>query len=164
MSRIARTLANPEEPKSLAEYLSRVQQIVDGGLEFGSPQDPKDPASATLANGVAHNGTLVNVAGAWFEVAVAAADTKFDCAHNLGAPVATVAAVKQPNVRWLVFGFQHDGTGADAASTLSVNYETSDAASITTESFPLRLYAAGGRTVSADHPVKLTLFFTSGVR
>lgn len=162
--RIQRTLPDPSDPKSIVEYLSRVQRIVDGGIEVGNPNDPRDPSSTTLANGTAHNGTLVNLLGAWFEIAVEAADTRFDCVHNLNVQVIQVAAANQPNVRWPFVCFKHDGTGINAASTLSVNYDTRDAANITADSFPLRLYVGGGRTVSAAHPVTITVFLTPAVR
>lgn len=165
MSRVPQTVVNPEDPRSIVEHLYRVQRVVDGRLEFGSPQNPNDPASVTLANGVAHNGTLQNLLGSWVEVDVTAADTLVNCVHNLGVPVTVVAATNQPNVRWLVFGFQHSGNGANAASTLSCNFELGDAASITENSFPLRFYVGGGRTVGADpDDLRVSIFFVPAVR
>lgn len=166
MSRIPRVIVDPKDPLSIVEHLGRVQRVVDGQLEFGSPQDPRDPNSATLAAGAAggHNGTVLNMAGAWVEADVTAADTRFDCAHNLGLPVTVVTAVNQPNVRWLFACFQHNGTGVNATSTLSVNYDSRDAGSITQNSFPLRLYVGGGRTVSGPNPVRVSLFFTAAIR
>lgn len=163
--RIARTLPDPNDPKSIVEWLSRAQRIVDGGIEFGSPQDPKDPASTTLANGTSHNGTLVNVLGSWVEIDVDTLDAPQNCAHNLDVPVTVVGGVNQPNVRWLVFGYQHSGTLAIAGSTISCNYELTDAASITKDSFPLRFYAAGTRTIGADpDDLRVTLLFTPAIR
>lgn len=162
--RIGRTLPDPSDPKSIVEYLARSQRIIDGFIEVGSPQNPNDPASTTLADGSAHNGTLVNMAGAWVEVDVTAADTKFDCVHNLGAQVLVSGGNNLPNVRWQVMGFQHNGTGAIATSTLSVNYDSRDQASISTTSFPLRLYVGVTRTVNGGNPVRVTLFFTPAVR
>ena len=165
MSRVPRLVVDDRQPKSIVEQLSRLLRVVDGDLGFGSPQDPTDPTSTTLANGASHNGTLENVKGSWVEVDVTAADTLVNCVHNLGVPVTVVSATNQPNVRWMVFGFQHSGTGANAASTLSCNYETGDAASITENSFPLRFYVGGGRTVGADpDDLRVTLFFTPAVR
>lgn len=165
MSRVPRVLYDPADPKAVAEHASRLQRVMDGQIEFGSPQDPNDPASVTLANGTAHNGILQNMLGAWVEVDVTALDTRVDCAHNLGVPITVVAATNQPNVRWLVFGYQHSGTLAIAGSTISCNYELGDAASITSNSFPLRFYAAGTRTVGADpDDLRVTLFFVPAVR
>lgn len=167
MSRVPRGPIGAKDPQEVVEHLGRVQRVVDGAIEFGSPQDPRDPASTTLAAGNAggHNGTLLNIAGSWVEVEVDAADARFDCAHNLGVPVTVVAAANQPNVRWLVMGLRHNGAGVNAASTLSVNYDSRDAANITLNSFPLRLYAAGARTVGgAPNTVRVSLFFTAAVR
>lgn len=165
MSRIPQVVVNPDSPMSIVDHLYRVGRVVDGRLEFGSPQDPEDPASVTLANGTTHNGTLLNLAGSWFEKDQDTLDTRFDCAHNLGIPVTVVGGVNKPNVRWLFANFQHNGTGVVAGTpTLSVNYDSRDAASITTNSFPLRLYAAAVRTVNAGNPVRVTLFFTGAVR
>lgn len=163
--RIGRTLPDPAKPQSIVEFLARSQRIIDGQIEFGSPNDPNDPASVTLANGTAHNGTLVNLLGAWVEIDVATLDAPQACVHNLGVPVTVVGGVNQPNVRWLVFGYQHSGTLAIAGSTISCNYELTDAANITTNSFPLRFYAAGTRTIAADpDDLRVTLFFTPAVR
>jgi hypothetical protein len=165
VTRVNRTLADPEDAISLVEVLKQIQDVVDGVIEFGSPQDPNDPASTVVADGVTHNGTLVNMAGAWVEVDITAADdgtggTRIDMVHNLGVPVTGVL----PNVRWLVFGLQHDGMGKDAASTLSLSYDSGDSGSITADSFPLRLYVGGARTVSGSNPVRATVFFTVAVR
>lgn len=164
MSRVARTLQDPSNPFPLAEFLSRLQRIVDGDLGFGSPQDPRDPTSTTLADGVSHNGTLENIQGAWVEMSITAADTLTLFPHNLAVPLTIVAAVNQPNVRWGVLGIKHNGTGVNAASTLSLDYDTRDAASITPDSFPLRLYVGGGRTVNGGNPVLATIFFLPAVR
>jgi hypothetical protein len=141
-----------------------VQRVVDGEIEFGTPQDPKDPASATLANGTTHNGTLVNLKGSWVSLVVTALDTLTACPHNLAVPVTVVGATNQPNVRWLVFGYQHDGNSATAASCVSCNYETGDAASISEDSFPLRFTSSSGRVVDGDHPLRVDLFFIGAVR
>lgn len=167
MSRVPQVIVDPQDPRSVVEHLYRVQRVVDGRLEFGSPQDPRDPASTTLASGAAaaHNGTLLNVLGSWVEVDVVALDTLVLCTHNLAIPVTSVGGVNQPNVRWLLFGFQHSGNTADAASVLSCNYELGDAASITQDAFPLRFYAAGARTVGADpDDIRASLFFVPAVR
>ena len=164
MSRVPQSVVNPSDPKSIVEHLYRVQRVVDGRIEFGSPQDPNDPASTTAADGVTHNGTLLNVVGSWIQLTVTALDTLVACPHNLGVPVTVVTSTNQPNVRWLVFGFQHDGTGATAASCFSCNYETGDAASISEDSFPLRFYSSSGRTVDGDHPLLVSLFFIPAVR
>ena len=166
MSRIPQVVVNPKDPQSIVDHLQRVSRVVDGRLEFGSPQDPNDPASTTAANGVAHNGTVLNISGSWVEVTVDTADLAGGnpCVHNLGVPVTVVGAVNQPNVRVLSFLFQHNGTGVNAASTLSFNYDTRDAGNITTNSFPLRFYVGGGRTVNAGNPLRASLFFVPAVR
>ena len=168
MGRIPPSIVLPEQPQSIVEHLLRVSREVDGRVEFGSPQDPNNPASTTLANGVIHNGTILNMKGAWVEVDVVALDAVVDCAHNLDVPVTLVGGVRQPNVRWLLFGYQHSGTLAIAGSTISCNFELGDAGGapgITTNSFPLRFYAAGTRTVGADpDDLRVTLFFVPAVR
>jgi len=162
--RVSRVLTDPKKPESLVEHLKQLQRVVDGNVEFGSPQDPTDPASTTLADGAAHNGTIVNMLGSWVSLDVIALDTLVACPHNLAVPITVVGATNQPNVQWLVFGFRHDGTGATGASTFSCNYETGDAASISEDSFPLRFYSSSGRTVDGDHPLRVNLYFTPAVR
>jgi hypothetical protein len=161
MTRIARTLQDPSNPQSLSEYLSRLQRIVDGALGFGSPQDPKDPASTTFANGVANNGTLDNIQGAWFELSLNDSshllNTNITCTHNLNVQVLSAA---QPNVRWLVFGWQHSGVGAGAGSTVDCIYTDG---TVTADSIGLRFFAAA-RTVTDANPLKVSLFFVPAVR
>jgi hypothetical protein len=166
MSRVPRVVVDDQKPKTIVEHLSRVQRVVDGDLEFGSPQDPRDPASVTLADGASHNGTLVNIRGSWVERKIVASElgTKILLTHNLGVPVNAVSAVSQPNVRWLVFGYSHKGTGTGAGSTISCNYDTDDAADITTDAFPLRFYAAARTVGAAPDDLRVTLFFIPVVR
>lgn len=131
-----------------------LQRTPRGLLTAGSPV-----ASATFppASGTdPMNGWVGDMAWSWVRQSITAADTLVAFDHNLNAPLLTGT---YPNVAWLVWQMWHDGTGADAASTLSLNYETGDSASITVNSMPLRLYVGGTRTVDADHPVTVTLIF-----
>lgn len=157
MSRVPRVIVDPTQPQSIVEHLGRVQRVLDGEVEFGNPQDPTDPQSTTRANGVAHNGTVLNVRGSWFEAAVTALNTNVTCTHNLGLPIVSASS---PNVRWLVFGWQHDGTGAGAGSSVSAVYV---GGAVTTNSIVLRFFAAG-RTVDVIHPLTVSLFFVPAVR
>ena len=94
MSRIARTLQDPKNPLAVAEHLSRIQRVVDGDIEFGNPNSPTDPASTTRATGGtgAHNGTLVNVSGAWVEISITATgSTRHTCTHNLNVQAISAA-------------------------------------------------------------------------
>lgn len=116
MSRVPRIVVDPRQPQSVVDHLGRVQTVVDGKLEFGSPQDPTDPQSTSLADGATHNGTLQNLLGSWVEASVTALDTAVRFTHNLGVPVITGF----PNVRWLVFALQHDGTQQNVWEDLRV--------------------------------------------
>lgn len=158
--RVPRSLVDPRDPQSIVNQVQRLTSTVDGLLGFGSPQDPTDPQSTDLADGAAHNGSLENMDGSWVEVDVETLDAATTCTHNLAAPA--ISATASPNVRWLVFGYEHDGTGTTGASdTVSCNYETGDA--ITDDAIELRFYAAN-RTVDATHPLRVTLFFVRAVR
>ncbi len=159
MSRIPQAVINPKDPLSIVEHLYRVQRVVDGQIDFGAPQDPKDPASSTLPDGSAHNGILNNILGSWFEISIGTGDLAVDqtCTHNLGQPIVSATT---PNVRWLVFGIQHNAAGAGAGSTVSVVYE---GGTVGENSIVLRFYAAA-RTVNDANPLKVTLFFIPVVR
>jgi hypothetical protein len=134
------------ELEGVIASVTELQQLFYGRLGFGHP-------AGTQAK-------LDNMRGAWVTVSFVAADTLTAVVHNLDIPVQTNAAgANQPNVRWLVFRIEHSGTAANAASTLSVSYETGDAANITADSMPLRLYAGGARTVgAATDDVQVDLF------
>jgi hypothetical protein len=165
VSRVPQVVLDPQDPKGIVEHLYRVQRVVDQRIEFGSPQDPRDPTSTVRALGGVHNGTLQNVEGSWFEAVLSATGrTTLTCVHNLD--VATNQPATAPNVRWLVFGVQHNGTGADGTTTYAVDVwyqggtRTADAIDL---GFNL---VVGGTvpTVNAGNPVVVTLFFTRAVR
>lgn len=159
MSRVPQVVVNPQDPQSITEHLFRVQRVVDGRLEFGSPQDPRDPASATIPDGASHNGIIQNIMGSWFELSLGTGDLAVDqtCTHNLGIPIVSAST---PNVRWIVFGLQHNAAGAGAGSTISAVYE---GGTVGENAIVLRFYAAA-RTVNDANPLKVTLFFVPVVR
>lgn len=151
-----RNLPDPKNPKSVVEHVDGVQRILDQQVSFGHPQDPGDDAGTALA-GTTHNGVIYNMEGTWVELRVTVLDANTTCTHNLNL---TVLSASQPNCRWLVWGYQHDGTGAGTTSTISCNYEDGTVAA---DSIQLRFYAVA-RTVDADHPLKVTLWFIPAVR
>jgi len=157
--RVPLVIVDPKNPLSIVEHLSRVQRTVDGQIEFGTPQDPNDPASTTLANGSAHNGTLLNILGSWVEVSVGAAqvNTNLTFTHNLDVQV---LGATTPNVRWLVFGWQHSGVGSLAGSSVSLVYTDG---TVTANSIGLRVWA-GGLTVDGGNQLKVSAFFIPSVR
>lgn len=150
----------------MVEHLSRVQRVVDGQLEFGSPQDPNDPQSATAPNGVAHNGTLQNLHGSWFTCSITAAGrSTFTCIHNLFESNFTPTAGLVP-VRWMEWGWSHDGTGGGAGTQLDLDVWYMGGA-IAFDRIDLAVSAivtAGALTISGAHPVRLDLFFIRAVR
>ena len=165
MGRIPHPTLNPKAPEEIAEHLLRVHREVDGKIEFGSPQDPTNPTSTTRANGVAHNGLLQNIDGAFFEaVLTATGRSAVTAIHNLN--VGTQNPAGTPNVRWLVFGVMHDGTAADATTTYTLNAWYQGGA-ITADQLAMAMnLVIGGTapTINGTHPVVVTLFFTKAVR
>jgi len=165
LSRVPRYLVDPEDPQSIVQQSEEIQRVVDGDIEFGHPNDPEDITSTTPAGStsLAHNGNVQNIAGSWVEAKYTSANSTFTCYHNLFPdPEYTLPVTGEPNVRWLVFGFSHDGNTIDAASTLSVDFVEGD--TVAANSIQLRLHAAGTRVVDATHPVTVTLFFIPAVR
>ena len=159
--RVPRVIVDPSNPLSVVEHVYRIQRTMDGDIEFGTPNDPRDPASTTLANGSDHNGDLQNIRGSWVEVSITTGgnglNNQITCTHNLNVQVLSGTT---PNVRWLVFGFQHDGTGALAGSSITAVYS---GGTVTADSIQLKFWA-GGLTVDGSHPLKVTLFFVPVVR
>ncbi len=165
MSRVDRYLVDPNEPQSIVEQMEKIHQVVDGDIGFGFPNEEAAPTSSTAAGAAPtnHNGYVENIVGSWVEATFTAADTAVTCYHNLFPdPEYNLPVTGEPNVRWLVFGFSHDGTGANAASTLSVSFHETDTVAV--NSIELRCYVGGGRTIHADNPVTVTLFFVPAVR
>lgn len=165
LSRIPRVVVDPKDPRSIVEHLYRVQREVDGRLEFGSPQNPNDPTSTTRALGGVHNGTLQNIDGSWFEaVLTAAGRTSVTCTHNLD--VSTLNPAATPNVRWLVFGWMHNGTGGSAATRLdlAVWYQGGTRTANAIDLIFDVTVTAGALTIDGSNPVVVSLFFTRAVR
>ena len=175
MARAPNILPTPGDWETTISYLKAIGQVLEN-IEFGDPLDPNDPQSTTLAGSTAtgagsHPGTTINIAGAWVEVTINNASGGLDavhlCYHNLNLPVfIEPGPVNAPNVRWLLFGYHHSGTGVTGGDAIiSCNYETGDQASITANAFPLRFYAPN-RTVDVNDadPLVATLFFTAAVR
>jgi len=163
MSRIPQVIVNPQDPLSIVEHMARVQRVVDGKLEFGSPQDPSDPTSATVANGVAHNGTILNMNGAWFSgILEATGRGNLTCVHNLDTPI-TAGLIP---VRWLVWGWSHNGTGGGAATELDLALWYMGGA-VTANSIVLATSVnliAGALTINAGNPLRVDLWFERAVR
>lgn len=163
MSRVPQAPIDAKNPQSIVEHLYRVQRVVDRLVEFGSPQDPSDPTSTTRALGVAHNGTLQNIDGSWFEAVLEATGrTAITCVHNLN--VATTQPATAPNVRWLVFGVQHNGAGA-VMPTIAVDcWYQGGARTADQIELVFNLVVGGVLTVDAANPVVVSLFFVRAVR
>jgi len=163
LSRVPRVIVDPANPKSIVEHLFNVQRVVDGKMEFGSPQDPRDPTSATRADGVAHNGTILNMNGSWFSGLIEAVGrTDLTCIHNLDTPV-TAGLIP---VRWLVWGWSHNGTGGGVATELDLSVWYMGGA-VTAQSIVLAASVnliAGALTINAGNPLRLDLWFERAVR
>jgi hypothetical protein len=163
VSRIPQVVVNPESPMSIVDHLYRVGRVVDGRLEFGSPQDPADPTSVTVADGVTHNGTVLNMAGSWFSGLITAVGrSNLTCVHNLNTP--TTAGLVP--VRWQKFGWSHNGTGGGAATELDLALWYMGGA-VTANSIVLAASVnviAGALTINAGNPLRVDLFFVGAVR
>jgi hypothetical protein len=166
VSRVAQFQGDPKDPNAVITQVEEIRRTLDYLVEFGNPQDPTDATSTTLAGAAAgnHPGTLQNIFGSWVEVEVSTADTAVTCYHNLNMPVIT----GEPNVRWLVFGLEHDGWDGGivgAASwdgAMSCSFQTGD--TINVNDIQLRFYAVAPRVIAAAHPLKATLFFIPAIR
>lgn len=163
MSRVPQVVVDPKDAPSVVEHLYRVQRVVDRFVEFGSPQDPTDPTSTTRALGVAHNGTLQNMDGSWFEAVLEAAGrTIVTCVHNLN--VATTQPATAPNVRWIPFGVMHNGTG-NVLATVDVEIAYLGGARTADQiELVMNLVVGGVLTVNAANPVVVSLFFVRAIR
>jgi hypothetical protein len=118
MGRVRRVGLDPARPESSVDQLNEVLFELDGKVSFGEPLNPNDHDSLVLAGNIvaspAHNGIRSNIEGSWVELEVNTLDYPYDCNHNLyleqpgGYPTEPVAG--EPNCRWFVVGWQHDGT------------------------------------------------------
>jgi hypothetical protein len=157
-----------------AEQLKDIILVIDSKLQFGDPQDPYDPSSATLAGDTAaaghHNGTSANIDGSWVEAkaeATGASVVTFTHNLNIDNPQYAVPVTGEPNVRWLVFGWTHDGDGVDGTSGATVNVGFINGDTVVANSIDLRVSVATvgtAITINATHPLILTLFFTRATR
>ena len=157
----------------VAQQVDELLSVVDDKIEFGEPQDPNDPTATGLAGAMgaagAHNGTTSNVAGSWVEVRIEAAGrTTHTCTHNLylDSPQYVVPVTGQPNCRWMVFGWQHDGEGTSGTTELMLNVWF-QSGTVSANAIALEVSVdlhASTITLDGDHPILLTLFFTRATR
>lgn len=143
-------IIRPPNLTSLADIRQLVLLINDimlGGVGFGAPDDGSGDAAGD------------NMLGTWATASFTALDTATTVTHNLG--ISTNAGAT-PNVRWLVFRVEHDGTGVvDGTPSISLQYETGD--TVGTNDIELRAYCGGTRTVGASNPITADLFFIPAV-
>lgn len=118
MSRVRRVGIDPSRPESVVDQVNEVLFELDGKVDFGEPLDPNDHDSVTLAGDMtaepAHNGTRSNIWGSWVELEVETLDDPITCHHNLyleqPGGYTTEPVAGEPNCRWFVVGWQHDGS------------------------------------------------------
>ena len=156
------TPPDPQNPEQMSQAIGEIQQLLDGGVSFGHPQDPADDTSTTLAGaggtGAGHNGTLANINGSWVEQGITTAGAATRFYHNLNLDVFSATS---PNVRWFVAGAAHSGSGVPATANFSVYYDHGDA--VAADYIDLRI-GASGITVSAEEPLTIVLFFVPALR
>jgi hypothetical protein len=155
--------ANPDDPRQMAEAITELQELISGNLSLGHPQDPDSDTSNIRAGEAAgnHPGTQGHIEGSWVELQVDDSPTtnsSITCYHNLNVPVAVSG---EPNVRWQIWGWSHDGTGSGADTAVDVGFIAGDA--VTVNSIDLFVYA-NTLTVDADHPLKVTLRFIPAIK
>jgi hypothetical protein len=122
-----------------------LEGIFRAGLTFGVPVSISEL-------GVASGQRSGNVRGSWVEKSVTALGTN-TFTHNLNLPTPTGVL----NVRWLLFGVRHNGTGAGAGDVVcSPIYQ---GGTVGSDSIDLYVTAAGARTVDGSNPLTLTMFF-----
>lgn len=123
--------------------ISRMAKAINGMIEFGNVTDESS-----------------NLRGQWVEESMGTGDVAaaHTFTHNMSIPISSAGL---PNVRWLVFGFEHDGDTVDAASALSLSFQAGD--TVGTDAIQLRLHVGGTRVVNDTHPVVATVFFTPAI-
>lgn len=152
--------------ESIVQLIIELQRAVNG-VEFGDPNDPEDPDNTDLAGAAAsasdqpHQGNIQNVQGSWVEVNVTSLTNNAEditCTHNLylDEPDYTLAS-GTTNVRWLVFGVEHTGSGITTPIQVTALWNSSN--TITANSIELTFNVSGTITVNSGNPVKITLFF-----
>ncbi len=137
----------------------QLEEILDKHLGFGTGTSA-ELGTAPGGTATAHNGIPDNIRGSWVDAVFTAFHTDVvTCYHNLDVPINFPTSNAGENVRWLNFGYTHDGTGATVDSTFSLVRAKDDA--YDENSIELRLYGveSSNRTVDADHPVTVFLFF-----
>jgi hypothetical protein len=164
MAKIGENLPDPNDLESIVEFIGAIQREVDGLIEFGTPQDPTDDTSTTLAGSAsgAHPGSLQNIHGSWAEAEFGAVNTAVTFYHHLGLDV---IGTDLPNVRWLFTNFRHSGAGP-ATGCLSLEYDDA-LCTVAANSIDLVIRASPGgvRTIAAGaNAVKCTVFFIPAVR
>jgi len=164
VSKFVNTTFDPNDPDSMLAWSKEVSDIINGHVSFGEPEstDWTTPAANNplLPNGVkGHFNSSFVVRGD-----IVATDTRYDFVHNLNVP--NKSAANMPlNVYWIVVRLCHDGNGVVAGDeTITCNYDSNDAASVSEISFPLRFYTGGARNIAAPHPLTVAILFFPATR
>ena len=162
---------DPDKPETLVDQLYKITQVLDGLVEFGDPIDPFDPANTLRAGSTAGAppGTTSNIHGSWVEIVLETTGriTK-TCTHNLyleeDNSTYSLPVAGEPNVRWLMFGWMHDGD-LDSSATLDLSVAFIGG-TVATNSLQLEFQVTKGGTLTIDsnHPIICTLFFTRASR
>ncbi len=119
MPRSGDSPGDPTDLNGLAKTVTALDDIVTGGFNKGSPQNPLDDSDTGLAGGGSgsHNGTTDNINGSWVEVDFTAIDTAVAFRHNLG--VILTGVTDDRNVRWEIDGLRHDADGIAGSGLLT---------------------------------------------
>lgn len=139
----------------MARDVARLVREFDGSVDEGHPGDPAGPTSAVRAGSTttAHPGTLMNTRLAWVELIVptdGVLNANITCYHNFNLTLLTAG---EPNVRWRLAGWRHNGTGAGVGTAVSVGYIDGI---IAANSIQLRVYA-NTLTVDAPNPLRVCI-------
>ena len=172
--KVNKVQTDPDNPDSIVEQQNGIIQVIDGLIEFGDPLDPFDAANTGRAGATStsHPGSTSNIHGAWVEIELTAEgrSTK-TCYHNLyleedNSGTYTLPTSGEPNVRWLLFGWGHDGVGADTNTRLDLAVYFLGG-TVATNSVALEFdvtLTAGAWTLGSNNPLLVTLFFTRASR
>jgi len=143
-----RTSNNPRKPlgfdlEDLDRRINMLENTLFAGLSYGVPV-------SITERGTASGQRVDNMRGAWVHATITAlGNNTFTHNLELAAPTGVL------NVRWLVFGWQHDGNGAGTSSNVALIYQ---GGTVTADAVDLYVTAVT-RTVDVTHPLTLDLFF-----
>lgn len=151
--------------EGLGRNILEIRRLLASRQSFGSPADPTNETGSP-PTGTLHNGTLGNLAGSWVENSYIS-QPPFQVGtfiHNLNVPIYDEDGTQgvRPNVAWPIVRISHSGAGPGTILPIVPEFfpfPWYGAGFHDENQISLRMVGASSRTINANNPLRVMIFF-----